>query len=122
MWFRLLRIAIIATAALSLFPSFACAAEQDHAELVDRTVTTVSGTRLAEDVIGSLESVELGSDSTTVKLDVDGEQQAVKIEYDELLNEAGVEDGAGSLVPLALLSAGLGILFRFVRVLTRLAR
>jgi len=122
MRFRLLCFAVIATMALASFPALACASDQDQAELVGRTVTTVSGTELADELLDDLERVELGPESTTVSLDVDGEKRAVEIEYDELLSGAGVEGGTGGIVPLALISAGLGILFKLVRLLSRLAQ
>ena len=122
MRFRLAGITVVVVFALAWMPALAHAVEPASAELVGRTVTTVSGTQIAEDLIDKIDSVAVGSGATTVTLDVDGEKQPVTINYDELLNEAGVEGGAGSIVPLVLLSAGLGGLFKFIRVLTRLAR
>jgi len=122
MRFRLAGITVVAAITLGCMPALAHAVEPASTELVGRTVTTVSGTQMAEDLVDNIDSVAVGSGATTVTLDVNGEKQPVTISYDELLNEAGVEGGAGSIVPLALISAGLGGLFKFVRVLTRLAR
>lgn len=122
MRFRLAGITVVAVLAMACMPAMAHAVEPAGAELVGRTVTTVSGTQMAEDLVDNIDSVAVGSGSTTVTLDVNGEKQPVTISYDELLNEAGVDGGTGGIVPLALISAALGGLFKFVRVLTRLGR
>lgn len=103
-------------------PGAAFAAGSGEAHLVSRSVTTVSGVQLAEQMIRDLDRVELGSDSATVWLDVDGQKQAIDLEYGDALSSAGVDGGSADLVPLAILSAFVGGLLRLVRVLTRLGR
>lgn len=103
-------------------PWTACAAEPGTTQLVSRSVTTVSGAQIAGDLINQLEGVEFGSNSTTVTLDVDGQSKAIAVGYQELLGGGGKEGGGTSLLPLALISAGLGGLLKFLSILTRLGR
>ncbi|MBU4556779.1 MAG: hypothetical protein KJ747_07905 [Actinobacteria bacterium] len=115
-------IALLAVACVLGAPGSALAMEQGSTQLVSRTVTTVSGTQIAGDLIKQLQGVEFGSDSTTVTLDVDGQSKAVSVGYQDLLGGSGKEGGRTSLLPLALISAGVGGLLKFLSILTRLGR
>lgn len=115
---------VLAVVVLSVFvlPCAAFATESGSSTLVDRSVTTVSGAQLAEQVLQDFDRVEFGSDSATVWLSVDGVEQAVDVRYADVLSSNGLDGGSASIVPVAMLFAVIGGLLRFVRVLTRLAR
>lgn len=115
---------VLAVVLLTVFvlPCAAFASDSGGSTLVSRSVTTVSGTELAEQVLHDLDRIELGSDSATVWLSVDGVEQAIDVRYADVLSSGGVEGGNASIVPVAMLFAVIGGLLRFVRVLTRLAR
>lgn len=102
-------------------PCTAWALDQGGQELVGRSVTTVTGAEMAEDLVDRVSGVEVGSQATTVTLEVEGEDQAVSIGYSDLLGKAGV-DGGSNLVPLAILGAGVGGLLKFLSILIRLGR
>ncbi|MDO9108499.1 MAG: hypothetical protein Q7U89_05850 [Coriobacteriia bacterium] len=117
-----LLIALLTVACVLGAPGSALAVEQGSTQLVSRTVTTVSGTQIAGDLIKQLEGVEFGSDSTTVTLDVDGQSKAVTVGYQALLGGSGKESDKTSLLPLALIATGLGGLLKFLSILARLGR
>lgn len=118
---RFAAITIVVLGALLWAPSAALALDQGGEALVGRSVTTVSGADMAQDLVDRVSGVELGSEATTVTLEVDGEDQAVSIGYSELLGKAGLE-GDSSLLPLAFIGAGVGGLLKFLSILTRLGR
>lgn len=119
---KVLYIIIAAWCVLLVLPTAAFALDQGGTELQSRKVTTVSGAEIAGDVVDRLEGVEVGSSATTVTLDVDGEPQEIAIGYEQLLGKAGMEGGAAGLVPLALISAGVGGALKFLTVIMRLGR
>jgi len=118
---RIAAITIVVLGTLLCAPGAALALEQGGEALVGRSVTTVSGADMAQDMVDRVSGVELGSQATTVTLKVDGRDQAVSIGYSEILGEAGV-DGESSLLPLAFIGAGVGGLLKFLSILTRLGR
>ncbi len=119
---KILYIIIAAWIVLLVVPTAAFALDQGGTELLSRKVSTVSGAEMAEDMVDQLEGVEVGSSATTVTLDVDGKPQQIAIGYEQLLSKAGMEGGAAGLVPLALISAGVGGALKFLTVLMRLGR
>lgn len=119
---KVLYIIIAAWCVLLVLPTAAFALDQGGTELQSRKVTTVSGAEIAGDVVDRLEGVEVGSSATTVTLDVDGEPQEIAIGYEQLLGKTGMEGGAAGLVPLALISAGVGGALKFLTVIMRLGR
>lgn len=118
----LLFVFVITVLSALCVPGVAYALDGGGSELIGRSVTTVSGLDMAQDLVERVDGVELGSTATTVTLQVEGKPQAIAIDYGDVLGAGGDEPTTSSLVPLAFLSAGVGGLLKLLGVLTRLSR
>jgi hypothetical protein len=118
------RVALAAFAIALLLPGTAFA--QDS--VAHRTVVSrVTGVQLAEQLVGEVRDVQLGSTGATLSLDVEGKRQPIHIDYSNLAGTAptGTGDAGGGIGGLARLFAipvvG-GVALKVASMLSRLGR
>lgn len=88
---------------------------------VSREVETATGMEMLGLAATSLTGVDIGSNTTTVTLAVDGQTQSVELDYASVLGTgAGGETNGSDLRTLAVLGVGAGAFMRFLRFLMRL--
>ncbi len=103
---------VIAAAALSM----PLAAYGNSA--VTRTVTTVSGVQLAEQVVGQLKGVQVGSTSATVTLGAGAEVSPVRIDFADVAG--AVEGRPGGWLTLAAIPMLGAAVIRLLNFLAKL--
>jgi hypothetical protein len=83
-----------------------------------RTVTSVSGVQIAQQLAGQLRGVQLGSTGATVTLDVAGRPSPIRVDFP---GAGGSADGQPSgLLTLAAIPVAGAALVRFLNFLTKL--
>jgi hypothetical protein len=85
---------------------------------VTRTVTTVSGIQLAEQAIGQLRGVQVGSTSATVTLGVGAETSPVRFDFGDVAN--AVEARPGGWLTFAAVPMLGAAAIRFLNFLAKL--
>ncbi len=106
-----------------LVPSVAHAADSvAHSTVAGR----VSGLQIAQQILGQLRGVQLGSGDATVAMDVGGHTQPVRIDYSSLVGAAGPTGGAtgaggiGGLARLFAIPVAGGVFLKLASLLSRL--
>lgn len=88
-------------------------------------VSQVSGAQIAQQIIGQVKNIQLGSSGATLSVGVMGEQHPVHIDYPNVAGAAGTGASGGDIGGLARLFAipvlG-GVALRLVSTLARLGR
>lgn len=115
---------VCVTALLLVFvPSVAHAADPVAHSTVARRV---SGVQIAQQILGQLTSVQLGSGDATVTIHVGGRTRPVRIDYSTLVGAAGPVGGAtgaggiGGLTRLFAIPVAGGVFLKLASVLSRL--
>lgn len=116
------RVALAVVLLVALSPALAFAKETVvHSQVVSQ----VSGAQIAQQLIGQVKGVQLGSNGATLTVAVDGKAQPVRLDYSALTGAAG--NGAsggdiGGLTRLFAIPVFGGIVLKLVSMLTRLGR
>jgi hypothetical protein len=83
-----------------------------------RTVTSVSGLQIAQQLVGQLRGVQLGSTGATVTLDVAGRPSPIRVDFPDAGGSPG--DQPSGLFTLAAIPVAGAALVRFLDFLAKL--
>jgi hypothetical protein len=118
-----MRIAVAAVVLVLLLPASAFAKDTlSHTT----TTTRVSGAQIAEQMLGQVTRVQLGSNGATLSVTVDGKLQPLVVDYSALAGASGTSTAGGGdiggLVRLFAIPIVGGAVLKIASMLTRLGR